>query len=112
MTAEIKAMHELYQHGGGRRSAPVHVVYVDANCPHSDCTQHLQAIDFRLEAFGRAVHNALVKSWWDDVGFVGRCPTCGHWIHFTIRGKKAIDEAQARYLPQLPDNWSSEAVIL
>jgi hypothetical protein len=88
------------------------VVYVDASYPHPDCAQHLQAIDFRLEAFGRALHDTLVKAWWDDTGFAGRCPTRNRWIHFTIRGKRAISNAEAAKLPQLPENWASEAVIL
>ena len=89
-----------------------HVVYHDALCPHQGCQQRLQAIDFRLEAFGRDVHDPLVRAWWDDTGFAGRCRLCGHWIHFTIRQKRAIDDAQASALPQLPANWASEAVIL
>jgi hypothetical protein len=46
------------------------------------------------------------------VGFAGRCPSCGGWIHFTIRGKQAIDDKAAESLPQLPANWADEAVIL
>jgi hypothetical protein len=110
--ADLEQMHSVYRQGGADRAMAPHVVYVDASCPHADCPQHLQAIDFRLEAFGRAVHDALVRAWWDDVGFAGRCPNCGRWIHFTIRSKKAIDDDQAAALPQLPPNWASEAVIL
>jgi hypothetical protein len=110
--ADLAGMHEVYREAGAKRAMAPHVVYVDAGCPHSDCKQHLQAIDFRLEAFGRAVHDPLVKAWWADTGFVGRCPSCGGWIHFTIRGKRAVDDAEAATLPQLPDNWASEAVIL
>jgi hypothetical protein len=109
---ELEAMHALYRQGGMQRAAPVHIVYVHSLCPYPDCGQQMQAIDFRLEAFGRAVHDALVKAWWDDVGFAGRCPKCGRWIHFTIRGKRAISDEQAAALPQLPPNWASEAVIL
>jgi hypothetical protein len=65
-----------------------------------------------LEAFGRLVHDPLVRAWWADTGFVGRCPGCGGWIHFTIRGKRAVDADEAGSLPQLPDNWADEAVIL
>jgi hypothetical protein len=89
-----------------------HVVYRDAGCPHKGCGQSLQAIDFRLEAFGRAVHDPLVRAWWSDAGFAGQCPGCGGWIHFTIRGKRAIEAAEATSLPQLPANWADEAVIL
>jgi hypothetical protein len=54
----------------------------------------------------------LVRAWWDDSGCAGRCPGCGGWIHFTIRGKRAIDENENRMVPQLPANWTDEAVIL
>jgi hypothetical protein len=109
---ELERMHATYREGGAKRAMAPHVIYVDAACPHHDCSQHLHAIDFRLEAFGRAIHDALVKAWWDDTGFAGRCPSCNRWIHFTIRGKQAIDDATAATLPQLPANWASEAVIL
>jgi hypothetical protein len=109
---EIEQMHALYRQGGAQREMAPHVVYVDSPCPYPGCGKHLQAIDFRLEAFGRAVHDPLVKAWWDDVGFAGRCPKCGRWIHFTIRGKRTISDEQAATLPQLPSNWASEAVIL
>ena len=49
----------------------------------------MQAIDFQVEKYGPAIHDPLVRAWWADTGFVGRCPNCGGWIHFTIRGKKA-----------------------
>ena len=111
-SAELDHMHAVYRQGGADRAMAPHVIYVNAACPHDNCQQHLQAIDFRLEAFGRAVHDALVKAWWDDTGFAGKCPSCNRWIHFTIRGKRAIDEIEAAKLPQLPGNWTDEAVIL
>jgi hypothetical protein len=89
-----------------------HVIYKDVHCPHPGCSQCLQAIDFRLENFGRAVHDALVRAWWNDTGFAGKCPTCGGWIHFTIRGMQAISAAEAAALPCLPDGWHKTAVIL
>jgi hypothetical protein len=110
--AQLEAMRTLYRQGGADRAVAPQVVYRDTNCPHDGCQQHLQAIDFRLEAFGRPVHDPLVKAWWEDVGFAGRCPSCGGWIHFTIRGKQAISDDDAANLPRLPDNWSDEAVIL
>jgi hypothetical protein len=39
-------------------------------------------------------------------------PTAQEWIHFTIRGKKAITAAEAVHLPQLPDDWHVQAIIL
>lgn len=109
---ELERMHEVYLSGGKERSVAPHVVYHDPNCPHPGCAQHMQAIDFRLEAHGPHVHDPLVRAWWADVGFAGRCPACGGWIHFTVRGKRAIDKNEAASLPQLPDNWFPEAVVL
>lgn len=109
---ELEEMHELYRQGGAAREMAPHVIYQDGRCPHAGCQQGLQAIDFRLEAFGRTVHDPLVRAWWGDTGFAGQCPGCGGWIHFTIRGKRAVDEAEAKTLPQLPANWADEAVIL
>jgi len=110
--AQLEAMHNLYRQGGAERALAPHVVYRDGDCPHDGCQQRLQAIDFRLEAFGRGVHDPLVRAWWDDAGFAGRCPSCGSWIHFTIRGKQAITAEDAATLARLPDNWADEAVIL
>jgi len=110
--AELVQMHTLYRAGGADRKMAPHVVYRDSSCPHEGCEQRLQAIDFRLEAFGRSVHDPLVRAWWDDIGFAGRCPSCRCWIHFTIRDRQAVDETVARGLPQLPANWADEAVIL
>ena len=89
-----------------------HVVYSAGTCPHPGCTQIMQAIDFQLEHYGPAVHDPLVRAWWDDTGFAGRCPKCGGWIHFTIRGKQAVSAEDAASLPQLPDDWHANAVIL
>ena len=110
--SEQYQMHVVYRQGGAERAMAPHVVYKDRGCPHSGCQQNLQAVDFRLEAFGRAVHDPLVRAWWSDVGFAGQCPSCKGWIHFTIQAKRAIDEADAQSLPQLPADWADEAVIL
>ena len=110
--AQVEQMHSLFRQGGAERSMAPHVIYRDRGCPHEGCSQQLQAIDFRLEAFGRAIYDPLIRAWWDDAGFAGRCPGCGGWIHFTIRGKRAIDESKAQTLLQLPNNWADEAVIL
>jgi hypothetical protein len=111
-TVALEQMHAQYRHAGAARMGPPQVVYQDGGCPYAGCHQNLHAIDFRLEAFGRSIHDPLVRAWWDDVGFAGRCHACGGWIHFTIRGKRAIDEATAKTLPQLPANWADEGVIL
>jgi hypothetical protein len=110
--AQLDEMHNVYRQGGAEQNTAPHVVYRDGECPHDGCHQSLQAIDFRLEAFGRSVHAPLVRAWWNDTGFAGRCPGCHEWIHFTIRGKRAIDDGEAQSLPQLPANWADEAVIL
>jgi hypothetical protein len=109
---ELDKMHELYRKGGeGRHMAP-HIIYSADTCPHVDCTQRMQAIDFRLEAYGSTVHDSLVRAWWNDTGFAGRCPQCDGWIHFTIRSKKAISAKEAAKLPQLPTDWHETALIL
>jgi hypothetical protein len=112
-TAEdIEEMHALYRRGGLERRMAPHAVYSDAPCPHRGCGQPMQAIDFRLEDFGRAVHDRLVRAWWDDTGFVGRCPHCGGWIHFTIRAKRAVSAEEAGRYTHQPDNWHEGATIL
>lgn len=109
---DLDGMHDLYRQGGQERQMAPHVVYSDATCPHARCGQKMQAIDFRLEAHGRKVHDSLVRAWWDDTGFVGRCPGCNRWVHFTIRAKRAVSAEEAAQLPHLPDDWHTVAVIL
>lgn len=109
---EREQMHALYRQGGQNHQREPHVVYQEAVCPHARCGHPLQAIDFRLEDFGRAIHDPLVRAWWNDIGFVGRCPRCDGWIHFTIRAKRAISAEEATQYPQLPDNWHAMATIL
>src|SRR5260370_612754 len=99
---QLEAMHTLYPQGGQERHMAPHIVYVHDTCPYPGCLQRLQAIDFRLEAYGPAVHDPLVRAWWSDTGFVGRCPQCGGWIHFTIRGKRPVTPEEAATLPHLP----------
>lgn len=76
---ELEQMHAVYRQGGADRETAPHVVYQDGGCPHPNCAQRLQAIDVRLKAFGRAIHDPLVGAWWNDIGFAGRCPTCQDW---------------------------------
>ena len=109
---ELEHMHALYRKGGGDRLMAPHILYSDPSCPHSGCGLRMQAIDFRLESYGPAVHDPLVRAWWNDTGFAGRCPKCGGWIHFTIREKRAISGHEASQLPQLPDDWHSVALVL
>ena len=109
---DLATMHDLYRQGGLDRQMAPHIVYTEATCPHPDCSQPMQALDFRLEDHGRAIHDPLVRAWWNDTGFVGRCPKCGGWIHFTIRAKTAITNEEAARYPRLPDNWHVKATIL
>ena len=112
-SAEERAeMHARYRDGGAERQMAPHIVYPDATCPHEGCEHAMQAIDFRLEAHGKAVHDPLVRAWWDDTGFAGRCPGCGGWIHFTILEKRAVTPDEAARLPKLPDHWHADAIVL
>jgi hypothetical protein len=110
--SEREQMHALYRQGGREHAMAPHIVYADAACPHAGCGLHTQAIHFRVEAYGPAVHDPLVRAWWDDRGFAGRCPKCRGWIHFTIGSKRAISDAEATRLLALPDDWHANAVIL
>jgi hypothetical protein len=110
--AELEHMREFYRKGGEKSQMAPHIVYADDTCPHPGCTQRMQGIDFRLEAYGPAVHDPLVRAWWNDTGFAGRCPRCRGWIHFTLRGKRALADGEAQQLPQLPDSWHQAALIL
>ena len=105
-------MHSLYRQGGLERDAGPNIVYSEDLCPHAGCTQRMQAIDFQIEAYGPAVHDPLVRAWWSDIGFTGRCPSCGGWIHFTIGAKRTISANEAAVLPKLPDDWHKQAIIL
>ena len=112
LTDELEHMHKLYRVGGEEPLMAPHVVYGADTCPHAGCAQRMQAIDFRLEAYGPAVHDPLVRAWWNDDGFAGRCPQCGVWIHFTIRGKRPVSAAEADQLLHLPEDWHQKAIML
>jgi len=109
---EREQMHALYRRGGQERQRAPHIVHQEAACSHDGCGQPMQAIDFRLEDHERAIHDPLACAWWYDMGFAGRCPHCGGWIHSTIRAKRAISVEEAAQYPQLPDNWHTRATIL
>jgi hypothetical protein len=111
-TEEIAHMHDVYRKGGQARQMAPHIVYSEPACPHAGCGQPMQAIDFRLEDHGRDIHDPLVRAWWNDTGFVGRCPHCSGWIHFTIKSKTAVTAEEAAHFPQLPDSWHVRATIL
>ena len=108
---ELDRMHALYRQGGQERQMAPHIVYPENSCPHDGCDQSMQAIDFRLEDHGPLCMIPL-RAWWNDTGFVGRCPRCGGWIHFTIRAKRAITADEAAQYPQLPNDWHAKATIL
>src|SRR6202023_940207 len=105
---ELEHIHALYRQGGRERGMAPHIVYVDEFCPHG-CGQRMQAIDFRVEAYGPVVHDPLVRAWGSDIGFAGKCPTCNRWVHFTIQTKRAITADEAAVLPKLPDDWHKNA---
>jgi len=109
---ELERMHALYLNGGMSRQGLPQGVYSDPFCLHGGCVGQMQAINFHLEHYGPAIHDPLVRAWWNDTGFAGRCPRCHGWIHFTVRDKLAIRDEEAKQLPQLPNDWHSVAIIL
>ena len=86
-----------------------HVHYPEAGCPHPGCPQRLEWIDFRLEVHDDDVEKPLMRAWHQGAGFVGRCPTCGRWIHFTTARMQTATDEQAAQLPQLPGDWFQNA---
>jgi hypothetical protein len=104
--AELEELDRFYREGGLRQMASPRVHYQDANCSQPGCGHKLAWIDFQLEFYGdpEGIYKPLVRAWWDGRGFVGRCPVCGGWIHFTTLKMEAVSDDQANQLPRLPDN--------
>src|SRR5260370_23503697 len=110
-SAEIEELDRFYRDGGLRQMASPHVHYHDPNCPHPDCRQKMEWIDFQLELYGdpEGIYKPLVRAWWEGTGFVGRCPACNGWVHFTTLRMEALSDDQASRYPQLPDHWHTLA---
>ena len=108
---ELEQLERFYREGGLRQMASPHVHYHDAACPHAGGNQRMEWIDFQLELFGdpEGIYKPLVRSWWEGVGFVGRCPGCNGWLRFTTLRMDAVSEEQAEQLPRLPDHWHTVA---
>jgi hypothetical protein len=110
---ELEELDRFYREGGLEAMASPHVHYDDPSCPHAGCQQGLEWIDFKLELHNDpdGVYKPLVRSWWQGIGFAGRCPRCGGWIRFTTLRKEAVDEPGTEGVPRLPDNWHAVAQI-
>jgi hypothetical protein len=110
---ERDELDRFYREGGRRAMASPQVHYDDPKCPHPSCSLTLEWVDFKLELHGdpEKIDKPLVTAWWSGTGFVGRCPECGHWIHFTTRRMEAVDDSGAKRLPQLPEDWVTVAQI-
>ena len=111
--SELEELDRFYREGGLQAMASPHVHYDDPQCPHPGCDHAMEWIDFKLELHDdpEGVYNPLVRSWWQGIGFAGRCPQCQGWIRFTTMRKEAIDDPEAVGLPQLPDGWHTVAQI-
>jgi hypothetical protein len=110
---QAEALDRYYREGGLRQMASPHVHYHELTCPHPGCQQRMEWIDFPLELFGdpEGVYKPLVRSWWEGVGFVGRCPGCGGWVRFTTLRREAVTDDQAERFAKLPDNWYAVAQL-
>jgi hypothetical protein len=108
---EIAEMDCVYRAGGLKNMASPHIHYEEPHYPHSGCNHKMEWIDFRLELVGdrQRFYNPLVRAWWEGTGFVGRCPACHEYVHFTTLGMRAVTDEVARGLPQLPENWHTVA---
>ena len=111
--SELEQLDRIYRDGGLLAMASPHVHYDDPHCPHPTCGRTMEWIDFKLEPHNdpEGIYKPLVRSWWQGLGFAGRCPQCDGWIRLTTMRKEAIDEREAEGLPQLPDDWHHVAQI-
>ena len=100
---EIEELDRFYREGGLRQMASPHVHYQKPKCPHPNCDREIEWIDFQLELF------SAVRSWWEGTGFVGRCPQCQQWIHFTTLKMNALNDDDVADMVKLPDNWHTVA---
>jgi hypothetical protein len=109
--SEIERLDRIYREGGLRAMASPHIHYDEPACPNANCGYSMEWIDFKLELHGDAegIYKPLVRAWWDGTGFVGRCPKCQGWIHFTTLGMRSCEDQEASQLPNLPSNWASVA---
>jgi hypothetical protein len=107
---DLVELDRIYREGGLRQMASPHIHYHESLCPHG-CGHKMEWIDFQLELFGDrdGIYIPLVRAWWEGTGFVGRCPHCRQWIHFTTLGMHAVDAKKADSLPHLPDDWHTVA---
>jgi hypothetical protein len=110
-SAELESLDRFYREGGLRAIASPHVRYDEPECPHPGCSHRMEWIDFKLELHGDAdgIDKPLVRAWWDGRGFVGRCPVCSEWIHFTTLKMEAVEEDLAAHNQRLPENWHTVA---
>ena len=86
-----------------------HVRYQEPTCPYDGCPRVMEWIDFRLEVYEDQVERPLMIAWWAGVGFAGRCPTCGRWIHFSPVAMLAVSDEEVGRLPQMPPDWHTQA---
>src|SRR5215218_9062617 len=95
--AERERLDRYYREGGLRTMASPHIHYDEAGCPHAGCGHRMEWIGFKLELHRDpdGIYKPLVHSWWEGVGFVGRCPVCQGWIRFTTMKMEAISEEDA-----------------
>ena len=108
---EMEELDRFYREGGLRQMASPHVHYDDGKCPHPDCDHTMEWFDFQPELYGdpETIYKPLVLSWWQGTGFVGRCPQCQQWVHFTTLKMIAVGDEEAAGIPKLPDNWHTVA---
>ena len=104
---QAEELDSYYREGGLRQMASPHVHYHEPACPHEGCPQRMEWIDFQLELFGdpEGIYKPLVRNWWAGKGFIGRCPSCGGWVHFTTLRMETIPDDQSVQYARLPENW-------
>jgi len=105
---------DQYRHEGFKRQAMPHIIYHPPfqSCPWPGCGFRIAAIDFQIEKIDDAgLKKQLLAAWWQGPGFVGRCPSCGKYVLYSMDGKQAISDTAIQGYKILPEDWYQSAFI-
>jgi hypothetical protein len=109
-----RRLQEYYDRGLQQQTMP-HIIYRPPYvvCPWPNCSHSIAGVDFQLELMGdQALYQRLMEGWWKGVGLVGRCPSCGRYVLFSMRDKRPVQDPTEYAGALLPDDWHTKAYLL